>query len=400
MRILMLSWEYPPHLIGGLGAHVADLIPALAAQGAKVTLITPRARGADAFERVHERAVVYRIGDPIGRPSTNFGDVQHANLTLEKAGHRLWDEVGGFDLIHAHDWLVSFAGEALKQLHKTPLVATMHATERGRGGGHLKDDLAEAINRAEWWLTYEAWRVITTSDYMANELVTFFNLPTDKIAVISNGVNPARFTVKPGEDLAAFRLMWADPDVPLVFFVGRVQYEKGVHLLVEVAHRLLSQGCRAKFVLAGTGSMLDTLRERVATLGIQDSVVLSGYISDSVRDHLYQVADVAVFPSLYEPFGIVALEAMAAGCPVIVSDVGGLGEVVENEETGIKIPANNLDVLESAIRYVLENPGAARARARHAEEHVCREYSWEQIARQTIALYREVIEARARTEWN
>lgn len=399
LRVLILSWEYPPYLVGGLGVHVAELIPQLAAKGADLTVVTPRWRGGAPIERVHERAVVHRIEPPVPQLLNYYADAQQTNLALEEAAHRLWQEGGEFDLIHAHDWLVSFAAEALKRLHKTPLVATIHATERGRGGGLLREDVSEAINGAEWWLTYEAWRVITTSHSMARELRQFFKLPFDKINVIPNGVDPRRFDIPRDAALAEFRANWALSDEPLIFYVGRIQQEKGVHLLVQAARQLVSEGRRSKFVIAGTGTLLAPLREWVATLGMQDRILLPGYVSDAVRDHLYRAATVSIFPSSYEPFGIVALEAMAAGCPVIVSDTGGLGEVVENGVTGVAIPPDNLAALEGAIRYVLDDPGAAAARAERAFERVCSEYSWERIAEATLDLYRYVIEERAKVHW-
>lgn len=399
MRILMLSWEYPPNLVGGLGAHVAELVPALAEQGVDLTLVTPRWKGGAAVERINEHAVVYRVDPPVEVPSNYYADAQQTNLTLEYFAQTLWEQEGGFDLIHAHDWLVSFVAIALKKLHKVPLVATIHATERGRGGGQLGGEMSTAINGAEWWLSYEAWRVIATSHYMADEVHSYFELPSDKISVIPNGVNAARFEPYLQQDLTRFRSEWALPDEKIVFYVGRMQYEKGLHLLVEAAHTLLTHGKRVKFILAGKGTMLNPLSQRVAELGLGDHILLPGYIDDAVRDRLYCVADAAVFPSLYEPFGIVALEAMAAKCPVIVSDVGGLGEVVDNNITGIKIPSYSLNKLVEAIDYVLSHPQESKANAERAYAMVHHEYAWDHIARAKKALYQEIITARRNTVW-
>lgn len=399
MKILMLSWEYPPYLEGGLGAHVTELVPALAAQGVELTLLTPAWKGGVPVQRVNSNTVVYRVEPPVKLLSNYYADAVQTNLTLEHFAHELWEKTGGFDLIHAHDWLVSFVAIALKKIHKTPLVATIHATERGRFGGYLGEGMSTSINGAEWWLTFEAWRVIATSRYMAHELEHYFELPSDKISVIPNGVDTTRFQHLLGQDLSGFRREWAAPDEKIVFYVGRMQYEKGLHLLVEAAVPILARGERVKFILAGKGSMLGPLRQRVADLGLQDHVLLPGYVTDEARDRLYCVSDAAVFPSLYEPFGIVALEAMAAKCPVIVSNVGGLGEVVDNEVTGIKIPSHNLDVLVNAIQYLLDNPRAARERAERAYRTVTREFTWDHIAQEKIHLYDEIIRARQATPW-
>lgn len=399
MRILMLSWEYPPHLAGGLGAHVMDLVPALAAQGAEVTVVTPRWRGGAEAEELSLNARVFRVEPPVASVQNLFPDAQQTNLTLEHFVHALWEREGGFDLIHTHDWLVSFAAIALKKFYKTPLVATMHATERGRHGGYIGNPMSEALDGAEWWLTFEAWRVITTSVYMAREVETFFELPTDKITVIPNGVDAARMDAYLYQDLRAFRNVWALPDEKIVFYVGRMQYEKGLQLLVEAAREILSRGERVKFILAGRGPMLEPLQRRVVELGLQERVLLPGYVADTVRDQLYCAADAAVFPSLYEPFGIVALEAMAAQCPVIVSDVGGLGEVVEHQHTGIKIYPSNLGMLVDSILYTLHDAHAARERAARAGAMVREVYAWQNIARATAALYQEIIEARQNVNW-
>jgi glycosyltransferase involved in cell wall biosynthesis len=400
MRILMFSWEYPPHLVGGMGAHVAALVPALAAQGVEVAVVTPRWKGGPEVEPLRANAMVYRVQTPVADPSNFFADTQQTNLTLEHFAQNLWGQGGGFDIIHAHDWLVSFAAEALKKLHKTPLIATMHATERGRGRGQLYGEMANAINGAEWWLTYEAWRVIATSRFMAREVRDYFQLPSDKIFVIPNGVDVHRFDAIPENELTAIRNQWAEPHVRIVFFIGRVQHEKGVEVLLDAAAKILVYDQGVKFIIAGTGTLLSSLRDRVDSLGIGDQVLLPGYVSDAMRDQLYRIADVAVFPSLYEPFGIVALEAMAAHCPVIVSDVGGLGEVVDDGVTGIKVEAGRSDLLAQAIMRSLHDRRAAMEMADHAFSVVCHEYTWDQIARATIELYQDVSNLRSNTPWD
>lgn len=400
MRILMLSWEYPPYLVGGMGAHVAELLPALARHGADVTLLAPRWKGGVEFEVLHSRARVYRVTPPVTALGNFFADAHQTNLTLEHTAHELWRHTGSFDLIHAHDWLVSFAAQALKKIHKTPLVTTIHATERGRGRGELSGEIAVAIHGAEWWLTYEAWRVIATSRFMAKEVRDYFQLPQDKIVVIPNGINPARFGALTTEERAQLRAQWAAPHEQLVYYIGRVQQEKGVFVLADAARQILATDPFTKFIFAGTGTVLDALRERVTAWGLSDRIALPGYISDALRDQLYQVADVAVFPSLYEPFGIVGLEAMAARCPVIVSDVGGLGEVVDDGVTGRKVPPDRSDLLAQAIRQSLYDRALALEMAARAYEVVCQMYTWDQIARAEIELYRHVIESRRDTVWH
>ncbi len=403
----MLSWEYPPHIVGGLGAHVAALAPALARAGAEVHVVTPRWKGGAAQETIGAKktrgrasaSMVYRVDPPVAGLTNFFADVQQTNLNLEEQGHALFDQLGGFDVIHAHDWLVAWAAASLKRLHKTPLLATIHATERGRGRGFLGGETSHSINGTEWWLTYEAWRVIATSRFMADEVKAYFNVPPDKIDIVPNGVDASPFDALDGIDLAAFRARWARPDERIVFYVGRVVQEKGAHLIVEAAPRILAEIPQTKLIIAGTGSMRDHIIWRAQQLGIADRVVAAGFITDADRDRLLKVADAAVFPSLYEPFGIVALEAMAAKCPVIVSDVGGLSEVVSHEVTGITVYPDNIESLAWGILRTLNDPAAAKARAAKAYRMVKKEYSWDRIAERTVEVYARLIRERAKTAW-
>jgi len=402
----MLSWEYPPHVVGGLGAHVAALAPALARAGVQVYVVTPRLKGGDAEEPLvaptRRRAMppaVLRVEPPVNRLDNFFADVQQTNLNLGEQAQALAARVGGFDVIHAHDWLVAFAATALKRLHKIPLLATIHATERGRGRGTLNGEMAHAINGTEWWLTYEAWRVITCSRFMHDEVCEYFNVPLDKIDVVPNGVDAAPFDALNKVDLTEFRARWARPDERIVFNVGRVVEEKGAHLIVEAAPRVLAEMPNVKFIIAGKGWLVDRLRQRVWELGVQDKVNIAGFVSDADRNRLFKVADAALFPSLYEPFGIVALEAMAAQCPVIVSEVGGLKEVVQHDVTGVTIYPNNVESLAWGVLHTLRDPARARARAAKAYRMVKREYNWDRIAEQTIAIYERIVRERARTAW-
>ncbi len=406
LRVLMLSWEYPPHVVGGLGAHVAALAPALARAGVQVYVVTPRLRGGDADEPLvaatRRRALppsVWRVEPPVNRLDNFFADAQQTNLNLGEQAQALAARVGGFDVIHAHDWLVAFAATALKRLHKTPLLATIHATERGRGRGALNGEMAHAINGTEWWLTYEAWRVITCSRFMYDEVREYFNVPPDKIDVVPNGVDAAPFDELADVDLAEFRARWARPDERIVFNVGRVVEEKGAHLIAEAAPRVLAEMPNVKFIIAGKGWLVDRLRQRVWELGVQDKVNIAGFVSDADRNRLFKVADAAIFPSLYEPFGIVALEAMAAQCPVIVSEVGGLKEVVQHDVTGVTIYPNNVESLAWGVLHTLRDPKRARARTAKAYRMVKREYNWDRIAEQTIAIYERIVRERARTAW-
>jgi glycogen synthase len=398
MRVLMLSWEYPPHVVGGLGKHVAEILPALAQSGVEVHLLTPRWMGSDEIEKV-DGATVYRLDPPKVASSDFFSGAWQTNLGLEVKGNELFNTLGSFDVIHAHDWLVAFAACALKRNFKIPLLSTIHATERGRNQGTLHNDMQHAINNVEWWLTYESWRVICASSYMAQEVKEYFNTPSDKVDVVPNGISTERFDRLDGVDLSAFRMKYAAPMQKIVFYVGRLVYEKGLQVLIDAAPRVLAQYPDAKFVIAGTGGMTDSLKQQAIRLGIASNVYLTGFIKDEDRDKLFKVADCAVFPSLYEPFGIVALEAMAAKTPVIVSETGGLREVIKHSETGITVYPGNPDSLAWGILHTLQHPEWAQARAIAAYEEVVRDYNWLRIAQLTKAIYERIARERALSAW-
>lgn len=398
MRVLMTSWEYPPNVVGGLGKHVAELLPALAQMGVQLHLLTPLRGNALPYEEV-QGAHVHRIATPNDSCCDFFGDVVAANALLREAGRGLLQREGPFDLIHNHDWLTSFVASGLKNEFKLPLVSTVHATERGRGRGHLHSEQAVRVNDAEWRLTYESWRVICCTQFMANELVTTLNVPNDKIDVIPNGVDPRPYAALDGLDLRDVRARYAQPYERLVLYVGRIVHEKGVEVLLRSVPQVLAQMPNTRFVIAGRGPELNYLRGLAQGLGLEGHVTMAGFLSDEERNKLYKVADCAVFPSLYEPFGIVALEAMAARVPVVASEVGGLREVVQHGETGITIYPGDPASCAWGILHTLQHPDWAASRVENAYRRLLQDYAWSTIAAQTTEVYLRVVSERARTQW-
>ena len=392
MRILFLSWEYPPHLNGGLGQHVKELVPALLdrAPDLEIHVITPTF-GEETYRESAGRLHVHRVRVQTPADDRIFSDVLPANPAFVAAAERLLAEDGPFDLIHIHDWLPSFAGLALAKAHALPVIATIHATERGRYRGALYSDMSRAIDDAEARLAREAQRVITCSLAMQREVQTYYGVPVERIRVIPNGIDSRRLRSLRGEDLSEFRRKYARPDELLIFNVGRMVYEKGADLLVESAPQVLSRVPAAKFVIGGRGPLFASLTERIEAMHLYDKVLLTGFLSDDERDRLYVAADLCVFPSRYEPFGIVALEAMAAGTPVVVCDVGGLGTVVQHELTGLTAYAEDVNSLAWAIARSLNEPEAAAERAQRAIGYLESCLAWPVIAGMTLDLYRAVI---------
>ena len=398
MRVLMLSWEYPPHFVGGLGKHVGDLVPALDRLGIAVHVVTPTAHGDAGCDR-HGQLCLHRINVASHCGDSFYDYVRHVNAVLSEAARRVVAEEGPFDLIHTHDWLTCGAATELKHATKRPLVGTIHATERGRGRGQLYGQQAERINTTEWQLSYESWRVICCANYMAGEIHDYFGTPADKIDVIPNGVDPTPFQALEGQDLSEVRQRYADPHDRIIFFVGRLVHEKGVETLIRSAPAVLAAVPQARYVIAGRGPESEHLGRVVQELGVGDRVLLAGFISDDERNRLFRLADCAVFPSLYEPFGIVALEAMASHCPVVVSEVGGLREVVRHAETGITIYPGDANSCAWGIRHTLEQREWARQRAQNAYREVLTTYSWDNIAAQTARVYERVVRERRATLW-
>ena len=386
----MLSWEYPPRLVGGISRHVQELSRALVAKGTPVTVFTAPHPGAPAEEddqgvRVLRADVDLDTGDFIPW-------VRRLNEAIERRADELIAAGERPALLHAHDWLVDFAAKNLKLRHKLPLVATVHATEYGRNYG-IHTELQSYISSVEWELAYEAWRVICCSYCMRDEVGHCLGTPQDKIDVIPNGIDASKFNHQFDRD--AFRSAYATPDEKIVFFVGRMVREKGVSVLLDAFQRVLPQYNGVKLVIAGGGNR-DHLVRQAQDLGIADRVYFTGYIDDETLIRLYLTADVAVFPSLYEPFGIVALEAMASHTPVVVSDAGGLREVVSHGVDGISTWAGNADSLAWGILEVLKNPEGARAMADNAYRKATTVFSWETIAAQTQDCYARVLgESRA-----
>jgi len=404
MKVLMLSWEFRPNVVGGLGKAVTELVPAIVAEGTEIHLITPLVGDSPETEMLPSgpdqlgSLTIHRVRPPAAAFQDIYTLAEETNRALEAHARELI-ETEHFDLIHVHDWLAAFAGIALKHAHHLPLVSTIHATEYGRHRGHIYTDMSRAIHNLEWWLTYESWRVICCSQFMTTELTAAFRTPLDKVDVIANGIDSAPFDALEGADLTEFRSQFAAPDEQIIFCIGRVVHEKGASVLVEALPRMLSRYPKAKLVITGDGPNLPAVRTRAAELGVANRVYFTGFVSSGDRNRLYKLANVAVFPSLYEPFGIVALEAMVARVPVVASNVGGIAEVVDHNETGLLVYPNNPESLAWGILETLEHPDWAQQRVEKAYRIAVAEYNWRAIARQTIAVYEQVIQERAAAAW-
>ncbi len=387
MKILMLSWEYPPRVVGGIARVVHDLSHRLLSDGHEVTVVTYKDGNVPYFED-DDGIQVYRV-DNFMISSNNFIDwIMQLNFNMIAKAGEIIAEKGNFDVIHAHDWLTAYAGKTLKYAYNTPLVSTIHATEAGRNSG-IRGETQKYINDTEWMLTYESSEVIVNSNYMKNELQRLFGLPYEKINVVPNGVNLNLFNnIEKDYD---FRRKFAMDNEKIILFMGRLVYEKGIQTLIAAMPKILANYHDSKLLIAGKGGMIDELRAQVNALGLNDKVYFTGYLASKDVQRMYKCADVSVFPSTYEPFGIVALEAMLSGTPVVVSDVGGLNEIVEHGVNGMKSYAGNPNSLADSILTLLYDQKLCDTVTKNAKLKVKTEYNWTKIAQDTHLAYQKAI---------
>lgn len=390
----MLSWEYPPRNVGGLGRHVEGLAEALVSQGVRVEVVTCGVSGASPRE-VARGVRIRRVESyPVNAPDFVTWVLQ-LNFSMVEQAAKLMNQRRP-TLIHVHDWLAAFAGGTLKHLYRLPLVVTIHATEAGRNHG-LYTDMQRYINSVEWWLTYEAWRVIVCSQHMKQEVQGLFQLPIDKIEVIANGVDGQK--LQGPEPDPRLRQWYARPEERIILFVGRLVPEKGAQLLIEALPRILAVHPRAKVVIAGQGPAGAELQNRAWALGVAHKVYFAGYIDDATRNALYKMAEVAVFPSLYEPFGIVALEAMVAGAPVVASGTGGLREIITHGVDGLLFPPGHATALADNVIRLLSEPELAAQLRQNGRNLAQQVYDWKQVAQKTLRLYQRVEQEYRQSPW-
>ena len=387
MKILMLTWEYPPRVVGGISRVVYDLSHRLIKDGHEVTVVTYR-DGEVPYYEDDKGVKVYRVDNYMIQPNNFIDWILQLNFNLIAKATEIINKEGAFDVIHAHDWLVASAAKTLKNAYGIPIVATIHATEAGRNSG-IHDDTQRYINDTEWMLTYEASEVIVNSNYMKNELQRLFGLPYEKINVIPNGINLNNYVgVERDYD---FRRKYAMDNEKIILYVGRLVYEKGIQHLIAAMPKILSNYHDAKLIIAGRGGMIEELKAEAASLGLNDKVYFTGYLDSKQVPKMYKCADVAVFPSTYEPFGIVALEAMLAGVPTVVSDVGGLDEIVEHGVDGMKSYAGNPNSIADSVTALLYDHQLAANVSKKARQKVKEQFNWEKIAQDTHFTYEKAI---------
>jgi len=393
MRVLMLSWEYPPVVVGGLGRHVHALATRLATQGHEVVVLCRQPSGTDAI--THPTSDAHSDGVRLIRVAEDPAHLLferdlvawtlamgHAMTRAGLALLRDWRP----DVVHAHDWLVAHPAIAIAEAAQVPLVATVHATEAGRHSGWLSQTLNQQVHSVEWWLANRADSTITCSSAMRTEVAHLFEVEPDGITVLHNGIEPRNWRVRQVE-VAQARQRFSPHGDPLLLFFGRLEWEKGVQDLLAALPRIRRAHRGTRLVVAGEGSHATWLVEQARKHKVRRAVDFVGHLTDRELTATLAAADAVVLPSKYEPFGIVALEAAAAGTPLVASTAGGLGEVVLDGVTGVSFTPGDVEGLASAVRSVLDDRPAAVRRAKAAKARLATDFDWSKIATDTIAVY-------------
>ncbi len=386
MRLLELSWEYPPVIEGGLGRHVRKLSEHLVSDGVEVHVLT-RGGGRLPAHEVRHGVHVHRVREPpfpkdVGAFVRWVHDMNDhmRDLALELC------EAYDFDLVHSHDWLVAGAAEAVAHGIDRPWLVTVHATEYGRHQGWVQNHPQSAIHAIERAMVRRADHILTCSEFMRGHVRSVFRVRASKVTAIPNGIDPRE--LDPGAiDLTALRARFADPEERLVLLVGRLVYEKGFHLALDALAPIVRRSGTVRFVVAGTGTAEAELKRQARRLRLTRHGTFLGWVGDDMLHALYRVADLCIVPSIYEPFGLVALEAMASGCLCVVADTGGLREVVPDDGTvGLRFRSRDAAALEATVEQVLTDDALRAQMVAEAREHVLR-FDWAQVARSTAQVY-------------
>ena len=426
----MFGWEFPPHIAGGLGTACYGMTRGLARNGVEVIFVMPRAYGDEdqRFARVVNASDVETIGTrdhefseellekvsfihidsnmlpyispeeyaayhdefvrsgrthewtDVWRQRYTFSGKYGANLMEEVARYAMVaaqvakDLEGQFDVIHAHDWLTYFAGIAAKRVSGKPLVVHMHATEFDRSGENINRRVY-AIEKAGM---QAADRVIAVSELTRRIVIGKYGIPADKVVTVHNAV---RFGES--EEAAPERAV----KDKVVTFLGRITYQKGPDYFVEAAAKVLQRVSDVRFVMAGSGDLMNHVVRRVAQLGIADRFHFTGFLKGGEVQRMFRLSDVYVMPSVSEPFGISPLEAMRSGVPVIISRQSGVAEMLDY---AIKVNYWDVDALADAIYGLLTYPALGRMFASKGLEEVTG-LKWTNAAAKIKTVYETVV---------
>ena len=426
MKVLMFGWEFPPHITGGLGTACFGLTKGLLKCGVDVQFVVPKAYGDESQEAVriiNASDVTVMMNDPIFREywsqitymeigsnlipyvgPEDFQQMVSENLKVRveegsrvfsekfqfsgKYGHDLMEEVARyalvgaaiaanseFDVIHAHDWLTYSAGVAAKKISGKPLVVHMHATEFDRSGENYNENVYEIERKG----MAEADRVITVSNLTRNIVIERYHIDPDKVFTVHNAVEPPEKA----------ELLDSQKHVKekIVTFLGRITFQKGPEYFIEAACKVLEKDKNVRFVMAGTGDMMEKMIRRVAKLKISSHFHFTGFLKGENVVRMFAMSDVYVMPSVSEPFGISPLEAMRSNVPVIISKQSGVAEVLNHV---MKVDFWDVDAMADAIYGLLHYKSMRDMTAANGAEEV-NNLKWEAAARKVANIYESLV---------
>ena len=384
MRIAMFSWEALHGApVGGVATHVTELSAALQRRGHEVHVFTRPGYGSGGVSRIDG---VWYHHCPHNLIPSFMDEVQDMCKSFVWHFNRSEDHIGRFDVVHGHDWLGVSAMAWIKEGrpdHRA--VLTMHSTEYGRCGNVFHNGSSERIRKHEWYGTYKADRVIAVSNSLKGELKWMYNLPDWKVSVVYNGVSVHHFDgwVDPG---AIKRRYGIGPTDPTVLFMGRLSVQKGPDLLVEAMPGLLKHYPATKFIFAGEGHLRGDLERRVQQLGVAHAARWFGRLNPQEQADMFRACDVVCVPSRNEPFGIIVLEAWAAGKPVVATQTGGPNEIIWHTINGLKVYPTP-ESLGWGLGTLFTNWDWARRMGRYGRTDAETQFSWDRIAEHTERCY-------------
>jgi len=424
MRVLMFGWEFPPHITGGLGTACYGLTRALAKQGTEIIFVVPKAYGDEDQRRVrlvsaedievshtsknleefwnnikyleissnivpyvdpeeYKRIVEYAEKEVAENETVNtkkkfrFSGKYGPNLMSEVTRYAItaasiaWREK--FDVIHAHDWLTYPAGIAAKMVSGKPLIIHVHATEFDRSGENINQSVYNIERRG----MEVADTVITVSNYTRNIVINRYGINPEKVITVHNAVH---FVNRIEEEFER------GVDEKVVTFLGRVTFQKGPDYFVEAANKVLKRTQNVRFVMAGSGDMLNRMIRRVAQLGIAPRFHFTGFLKGNEVNQMFALSDVYVMPSVSEPFGISPLEAMRSNVPVIISKQSGVAEVLRH---AIKVDFWDIDALADSIYGLLNYKALSEFFIKHGQEEV-NNMKWDRAAGMINEIYNKL----------
>lgn len=426
MRVLMLGWEFPPQITGGLGTACYGITKSLAKQSINILFVVPKAFGNEdgqfvtiqdageipfkyqvsGYKKFWERVKYIEVAaklfpylsheDQIKKPKQQVSNITSPGNYTDtdfipfsgNYGTDLWNEIDrysivtsimarneSFDIIHAHEWLTFPAAISAKKISDRPLIVHIHATEFDRNGRNISKNVFDIEKKG----MEIADKVIAVSNYTRNIIINQYGIHPPKVVTIHNGVDRNAALKKP--------ISRKHPNIKTVTFLGRLTFQKGPEYFIDAAYKVLTKQDNVRFVMAGSGDLKDKIEQKLKTLGISSHFSLPGFLKQDEIRKLFSETDLYVMPSVSEPFGISSLEALQAGVPVIISKQSGVAEVIRN---AIKVDYWDIDALSDAIYAVLNYKPLSKFMSSKGIKEV-NKLNWDKAGKQILNVYKSLV---------